>query len=84
MLRTEAARRRAPLLYCADDYTGPLTLRGVHQRQNAAAAKAAIKVLGSQGLAVDDDAIVTGLASTRWPSRLEEMEGVLLARGPQR
>lgn len=78
VLRAEAARRGTPLWLCSDGYGGPLALRGAHQRQNAAAAKAAIELLGSHGLSVAEDALATGLASTRWPGRLEEVEGVLL------
>ena len=53
-------------------------MRGVHQRQNAAVAKAALELLAPHGLTVSEDAIASGLASTRWPGRLEEIDGVLL------
>lgn len=78
VLRAEAARTAAPLSVCSSDYPGPLSLRGTHQRQNAAVAKAALELLAPHGLTVSEDAIASGLASTRWPGRLEEIDGVLL------
>jgi len=44
-LRAQAARTAAPLSVCSSDYAGPLPLRGTHQRQNAAVAKAALELL---------------------------------------
>jgi len=78
VLRTEAARTSAPLSVCSSDYAGPLSLRGVHQRQNAALARAALELLAPHGLTVPENAVAAGLASTRWPGRLEEIDGALL------
>lgn len=50
--------------------TLPLALRGEHQRLNAAVARAAVEALG---MSVSADAIARGLASARWPGRLEEV-----------
>ncbi len=50
-----------------------LSLRGPHQRQNAAVALAALGQLNARGVAVPPEAARTGLASARWPGRLEEV-----------
>jgi dihydrofolate synthase/folylpolyglutamate synthase len=50
-----------------------LSLRGPHQRQNAAVALAALEQLDARGVAVSEEAVRTGLASARWPGRLEEV-----------
>jgi dihydrofolate synthase/folylpolyglutamate synthase len=52
-----------------------LPLLGRHQAANAAVALGAIGALGAAGVAdVQDEAIRAGLASTRWPGRLEVLE----------
>ena len=48
-----------------------LPLMGHHQIENAATALAAIDGLRAQGLAIEGRAIRTGLATVRWPARLE-------------
>lgn len=78
VLRAEAARIGASLWPCSDEYAGQLSLRGAHQRKNAALAKAALEILTSRGLPVPSDAVARGFASARWPGRLEEIDGVLL------
>lgn len=50
-----------------------LSLRGPHQRQNAAVALAALEQLDAWGISVSTEAAVKGLASARWPGRLEEV-----------
>ncbi|MDC0715143.1 bifunctional folylpolyglutamate synthase/dihydrofolate synthase [Stigmatella sp. ncwal1] len=50
-----------------------LALRGPHQRQNAAVALAALEQLDARGVAVSAEAARAGLASARWPGRLEEL-----------
>jgi dihydrofolate synthase/folylpolyglutamate synthase len=62
----------------APDYSGPISLRGPHQRGNAAFAHAALRALAIAGVAVPDEAIARGIATARWPGRLEEVAGVLL------
>jgi len=51
----------------------PMTvgLYGQHQRQNAATAIAALRVLQRQGIAVTEDGIRNGFVSVRWPARLD-------------
>jgi dihydrofolate synthase/folylpolyglutamate synthase len=48
-----------------------IPLPGRHQLDNASLALAAIEIAGKKGLPVDDMAVRTGLAKTRWPARLE-------------
>lgn len=52
-----------------------LGLRGPHQTQNAAVALAALELLGERGLPSSEHSVREGLASARWPGRLEELEG---------
>ncbi len=77
-LRAEAARHGAPFAVAAADYAGPIALRGPHQRGNAALAAEALRQLRRAGVAVADEAIASGIATARWPGRLEEVAGVLL------
>jgi dihydrofolate synthase / folylpolyglutamate synthase len=49
-----------------------LNLRGGHQVQNAAVALASLELLARE-LPVSEGAIRSGLASTQWPGRLEEV-----------
>jgi len=53
--------------------TVELSLHGPHQRLNAATALAAVRVLG-ETIAVGDDAQRQGLASVRWPGRMERVQ----------
>jgi dihydrofolate synthase/folylpolyglutamate synthase len=50
-----------------------LSLRGLHQRQNASVALAALEQLDARGVTVPAEAAKAGLASARWPGRLEEV-----------
>ncbi len=77
-LREEAARRGAPFQVAEVAWSGPLALRGPHQRQNAALAAAALRLLDRAGVPVGEEAIAAGIAGARWPGRLEEVSGVLL------
>jgi len=60
------------------DYTGMRTFKGLstrllggYQADNAAAAIAALEVLNEAGMAFTDGDIRKGLASVRWPGRLD-------------
>jgi dihydrofolate synthase/folylpolyglutamate synthase len=77
-LRAEAARRGAPFFAAPSDYAGPIALSGPHQQGNAALADAALRALARAGVALPDEAIARGIATARWPGRLEELGGVLL------
>jgi len=48
-----------------------LPLLGLHQRDNAALALAALEILNQKGYRIDDSAIRRGLLQTRWAARLE-------------
>ena len=50
-------------------------LQGAHQAENAACAVEALQALRAFGLAIDDATIGRGLASVRWPGRLERIAG---------
>jgi len=77
-LRAEALRRGAPFVVAAGDWPGPIALAGPHQRGNAGLAAAALRQLARAGVAVPEEAIARGIATARWPGRLEEVAGVLL------
>ena len=53
--------------------TGPLSipLPGAHQQGNALTAAAALKAVAQRGFPVSREALQKGLASVRWPARLE-------------
>jgi dihydrofolate synthase/folylpolyglutamate synthase len=77
-LADEAARRGAPFSVAEAAYEGPIALAGPHQRENAALAAAALRLLDGRGLAVPGGAVEAGIAGARWPGRLELVAGVLL------
>lgn len=85
VLRSEAARRGAPLEVAPAGWDGEIGLPGPHQRGNAGLAAAALRALRAAGVPVDEAAIRRGIATARWPGRLEEVAGVLLdgAHNPQ-
>lgn len=51
-------------------------LPGRHQIQNAAMAAAAGQILGRELPGLSRESVVQGIGKTRWPGRLEVMEGV--------
>lgn len=77
-LRAEAARRGAPLSVAEAAWEGPIALRGPHQRGNAALAAAALRLLDGAGVRVPQEAIARGIATARWPGRLEEVADAVL------
>ena len=62
---------------------GPLALSlpGEHQKQNAALALAAWHLLRAQGMNLREDCVGQGLASVRWPGRLQWWDGRILLDG---
>jgi len=78
VLAAEAARARAPLAVAPAGWDGPVALAGPHQQGNAGLAAAALRALRGAGVPVDEAAIARGLATARWPGRLEAVAGVLL------
>jgi dihydrofolate synthase/folylpolyglutamate synthase len=72
----------APLLRLDRDFQAPeapLGLPGAHQRANAAlAVELARRAAAHLGRPLPESAIAEGLATVRWPGRLERIGGVLL------
>ncbi len=57
-----------------EEYTCTLEMRGPHQRENAAVAIQALKMLVNKyGFTIHDEAIVRGLSKTSWPGRFEQI-----------
>ena len=52
----------------------PQTLLGNHQRINSACAIATIQSLSTQGWTIPDTAITEGMATVRWPGRLQKAQ----------
>jgi dihydrofolate synthase/folylpolyglutamate synthase len=77
-LRDEASRRGSPFHVAAAGWPGPVGLRGAHQGGNAALAAAALRLLDATGVRVGEPEIAEGIATARWPGRLEDVGGVLL------
>lgn len=77
-LRAEAARRGAPFHVADAAWEGPIGLAGGHQRGNAALAAAALRRLDAAGVPVPEAAVAEGIATARWPGRLETIGGILL------
>jgi len=77
-LREEAAAHLAPFHVADGEWSGPLALRGPHQRGNAALAAAALRLLDRAGVKVGEEQVAQGIAEARWPGRLEEVGGVVL------
>lgn len=50
-----------------------IPLRGRFQVRNALAAATAAQLLAARGFPIDDEAIMQGIASVRWPGRLERL-----------
>lgn len=51
----------------------PVPLPGDHQRENATAAIAALRLLEGSGFSVGDDAIRRGFAAVNWPGRIQRL-----------
>ncbi len=78
VLRAAAQEAGAPFEVAPATWEGPLALAGGHQRGNAGLAAAALRALGRTGVTVGEAEIGRGIATARWPGRLELMDGVLL------
>jgi dihydrofolate synthase/folylpolyglutamate synthase len=78
VLRAEAERAGAPFQVAAPGWDGPLALAGPHQRGNAGLAAAALRALRGAAVTVGETEIAGGIATVRWPGRLERVDGVLL------
>jgi dihydrofolate synthase/folylpolyglutamate synthase len=85
VIRARAAQCEAPLQFVTEPYDEtPIALRGVHQKQNAAIAIAALQSAGidppspngspartSGATGIDNAAIARGLSSVEWPARFQ-------------
>ena len=78
VLRSEAHRAGAPFQVAPAAWEGRLALAGSHQRGNAGLAAAALRALRGTGVTVGEQEISRGIATARWPGRLELVGGVLL------
>jgi dihydrofolate synthase/folylpolyglutamate synthase len=62
----------APLTFVTESYSvSPISLRGAHQKQNAAVAVAAVH---AAGIEASHAAITRGLASVEWPARFQRWD----------
>jgi dihydrofolate synthase / folylpolyglutamate synthase len=80
VVRAIARELHAPLYETSAEPLDPalaIGLAGVHQRENAACALAAVRRLRDAGLAIPEAAVRHGLATVDWPGRIE-----LIARRP--
>jgi dihydrofolate synthase/folylpolyglutamate synthase len=72
VIRARAAECAAPLQFVTQSYDGsPISLRGNHQKQNAAVAIAALR---AAKIDVDNSTIARGLASIDWPARFQKWD----------
>lgn len=78
VLREAAVQAGAPFEVAPAGWDGPLALAGAHQRGNAGLAAAALRALRRAGVTVGEQEIARGIATARWPGRLELVGGVLL------
>ena len=72
VIRARAAECGAPLQIVSEVYNQTsVALAGAHQKQNASLAIAALR---AAGIAIEEDAIVHGLASVQWPARFQRWD----------
>ncbi len=72
VIRSRAAECKAPLEFVTNPYAADAVgLAGMHQRENAALAIAALR---SGKIAVSEDAISRGLAKMEWPARFQRWD----------
>jgi dihydrofolate synthase / folylpolyglutamate synthase len=72
VIRARAAECEAPLQFVTDSYSAsPIPLSGAHQKENAALAIAALRWAE---IAIDNPAIVRGLANVDWPARFQRWD----------
>jgi dihydrofolate synthase / folylpolyglutamate synthase len=79
VLRARAAECEAPIHIVSEPHaTVPLALAGAHQKQNASLAIAALQF---GGIAVQEEAVVQGLATVCWPARFQRWEERIIIDG---
>ena len=79
VLLARAAEYDAPIAMMGEAYTkSSVALAGAHQKQNASLAIAALRF---GGIAVEETAIVRGLADVRWPARFQAWDERIIIDG---
>jgi dihydrofolate synthase/folylpolyglutamate synthase len=78
IIRTTARELAAPLRIMDESYSGPVALPGLHQKQNAAVAIAALE---SANIEVGEWAIRSGLTSVAWPARFQRWDARITIDG---
>jgi dihydrofolate synthase/folylpolyglutamate synthase len=79
IIRARAAECEAPLQFVTSPYlTTHVSLTGAHQKENASLA---IATLRRGGIAIDEEAIVRGLASVHWPARFQRWDERIIIDG---
>ena len=79
IIRARAAECEAPLQFVTSPYlTTHVSLAGAHQKENASLA---IATLRRGGIAIDEEAIVRGLASVHWPARFQRWDERIIIDG---
>lgn len=79
VLRTRAAECDAPIEFVTESYNRtPVGLRGVHQKQNAAVAIAAVQ---AANIGLTDPAVARGLMSVEWPARFQKWDDQIIIDG---
>ncbi len=79
VIRHRAAECEAPLEFVSQQYdSSPLALHGMHQKQNAAVAIAALR---TGRIAVDEGAVEEGLATVTWPARFQRWNDRIVIDG---
>jgi len=79
VLRARAAECGVPIEIVSESYVQtPVSLAGVHQRQNASLAIAALR---SGGIAIGEEAITLGLANVDWPARFQRWDERIIIDG---
>ena len=72
VIRARAVECEAPLRIVHESYDDtPIALRGVHQKENAAVAMAA---LSAADIKIESAAIARGLLSVEWPARFQQWD----------
>lgn len=79
VLRTRALQCEAPIQFVTEPYSAtPVGLRGVHQKQNAALAIAAVR---AANIGLTDPAIARGLMSVQWLARFQKWDDQIIIDG---
>lgn len=71
VFRKICAEKKSKLLVIKKPFNGKIGLLGFFQKINAAVAIAAVYELQAQGISVSRNAILQGIAKTKWPGRFE-------------